>query len=63
MRTTGKAGCRLTAALGGQVQLVGDEIFVTNSDLLRRGIREQVGERHSHQAESDRNTDRDPGSH
>jgi enolase len=34
---------RLTAALGAQVQLVGDDIFVTNSDLLRRGIREQVG--------------------
>ena len=34
---------RLTAALGGQVQLVGDDIFVTKSDLLRRGIREQVG--------------------
>ena len=43
MRTIGKAGGRLTAALGGQVQLVGDDIFVTNSDLLRRGIREQVG--------------------
>ena len=34
---------RLTTALGRQVQLVGDDIFVTNSDLLRRGIREQVG--------------------
>ena len=34
---------RLTAALGPQVQLVGDDIFVTNPDLLRRGIREQVG--------------------
>ena len=34
---------RLTTALGGQVQLVGDDIFVTNSGLLRRGIREQVG--------------------
>ena len=34
---------RLTTALGGHVQLVGDDIFVTNSDLLRRGIREQVG--------------------
>ena len=34
---------RLTTTLGGQVQLVGDDIFVTNSDLLRRGIREQVG--------------------
>ena len=34
---------RLTTALGGHVQLVGDDIFVTNSELLRRGIREQVG--------------------
>ena len=34
---------RLTAALGRHVQLVGDDIFVTNTDLLRRGIREQVG--------------------
>lgn len=34
---------QLTAALGARVQLVGDDIFVTNSDLLRRGIREQVG--------------------
>ena len=34
---------RLTTVLGGQVQLVGDDIFVTNCDLLRRGIREQVG--------------------
>ena len=34
---------RLTTALGRQVQLVGDDIFVTNSGLLRRGIREQVG--------------------
>ena len=33
----------LTTTLGGQVQLVGDDIFVTDSDLLRRGIREQVG--------------------
>ena len=34
---------RLTAVLGRRVQLVGDDIFVTNTDLLRRGIREQVG--------------------
>ena len=34
---------RLTAALGAQVQLVGDDIFVTNSNLLCRGIQEQVG--------------------
>ena len=34
---------RLTAALGARVQLVGDDIFVTNTDLLARGIREGVG--------------------
>ncbi len=28
----------LTGALGGQIQLVGDDIFVTNSDRLRRGV-------------------------
>jgi enolase len=34
---------RLTEAIGHQVQLVGDDIFVTNSTLLERGIREGVG--------------------
>jgi enolase len=34
---------RLTAALGSRVQLVGDDIFVTNTDLLARGIREGAG--------------------
>ena len=34
---------RLTTALGARVQLVGDDIFVTNTDLLARGIREGVG--------------------
>ena len=34
---------RLTAALGSRVQLVGDDIFVTNTDQLARGIRERVG--------------------
>jgi enolase len=29
---------RLTAALGGKVQLVGDDLFVTNPDILARGI-------------------------
>jgi enolase len=28
----------LTAAVGGKVQLVGDDLFVTNSDRLRQGI-------------------------
>lgn len=29
---------QLTAALGGQIQLVGDDLFVTNSARLRKGI-------------------------
>ena len=32
----------LTKALGGRVQLVGDDIFVTNAEILERGIREGV---------------------
>jgi enolase len=34
---------KLTAELGAQVQLVGDDIFVTNTAILSRGIREGVG--------------------
>lgn len=33
----------LTKALGDRVQLVGDDLFVTNTDRLSRGIREQIG--------------------
>ena len=36
----GWAAC--TKALGGHVQLVGDDIFVTNAEILERGIREGV---------------------
>ena len=32
---------RLTAVLGARVQIVGDDLFVTNPDRLRRGIEEQ----------------------
>ncbi|HEY6276675.1 MAG TPA: phosphopyruvate hydratase [Streptosporangiaceae bacterium] len=32
----------LTGALGGRVQIVGDDIFVTNPDRLRRGITEMA---------------------
>ncbi len=32
----------LTERLGGRLQLVGDDLFVTNEDLLRRGIDEGV---------------------
>ena len=34
---------KLTSELGTRVQLVGDDIFVTNTKLLARGIRENVG--------------------
>jgi enolase len=34
---------RLTAALGSRVQLVGDDVFVTNPEILRRGIDEKIG--------------------
>jgi enolase len=34
---------RLTDAVGDQVQLVGDDLFVTNTERLARGIREGVG--------------------
>jgi enolase len=34
---------RLTAALGAGVQLVGDDVFVTNPSILRQGIEQKVG--------------------
>jgi enolase len=34
---------RLTAALGRRVQLVGDDVFVTNPQILERGIAAHVG--------------------
>jgi enolase len=33
----------LTAELGGRVQLVGDDLFVTNPERLRRGVKARVG--------------------
>ena len=34
---------RLTSALGGRVQIVGDDVFVTNPEILRKGIADRVG--------------------
>lgn len=34
---------RLTEALGSRVQLVGDDVFVTNPEILSRGIADKVG--------------------
>jgi len=33
----------LTRALGDRIQLVGDDVFVTNPEILRRGIADGVG--------------------
>ena len=33
----------LTTALGARVQLVGDDVFVTNPEILKKGIDEKVG--------------------
>ena len=33
----------LTSALGARVQLVGDDVFVTNPEILKKGIADQVG--------------------
>jgi enolase len=32
----------LTSAIGGRVQLVGDDVFVTNPEILKRGIADKV---------------------
>ncbi|MBI3399934.1 MAG: phosphopyruvate hydratase [Acidobacteria bacterium] len=34
---------RCTSALGDRVQLVGDDVFVTNPEILKKGIAERVG--------------------
>ena len=34
---------QLTAALGARVQLVGDDVFVTNPEILKKGIADRVG--------------------
>ncbi len=33
----------LTDAIGDRIQLVGDDLFVTNTSILERGIREKIG--------------------
>ena len=53
----------LTKALGGRVQLVGDDLFVTNTERLKDGPREAGCQLHPHQGQPDRHPDRDPGRH
>ena len=51
----------MTAALGKKVQLVGDDLFVTNPERLRRGIAARHRQFHSGQGQPDRHADRDAG--
>ena len=48
----------LTDELGRRVQLVGDDLFVTNTEFLRKGIDLGRGEFDSDQSQSDRHPDR-----
>ena len=43
MRMTGKAGKQMTERLGDRLQLVGDDLFVTNVKRLSCGIRLESG--------------------
>ena len=42
-RTTGKVGRSLPTSFGKKIQLVGDDLFITNVEYLRRGIAEGCG--------------------
>ena len=44
----------LTEALGTQVQLVGDDLFVTNPEILARGIEEGIAQLRARQGQPDR---------
>ena len=50
---------QLTAAIGDRCQLVGDDLFVTNTERLARGIESGVAQRDPDQGEPDRHAHRD----
>ena len=52
---------KLTAKLGDRVQLVGDDLYVTNTGRLKRGIAREVRQQHPGEGEPDRHADRDAG--
>ena len=55
-------GWRLqTEQLGSKIQLVGDDIFVTNMEIFQRGNRCRCSQFHPDQAEPDRLCERDAG--
>ena len=51
---------QLTAAIGDRVQIVGDDLFVTNPERLARGIRGGERQRPAGQGQPDRHAVRDP---
>ena len=51
----------LTDRIGDKVQLVGDDLFVTNTERLQRGIDTGVGQLDPDQGQPDRHADRDAG--
>ena len=53
----------MTDKLGDRLQIVGDDLFVTNVERLARGHREGLGQQHPHQAQPDRDAQRDAGRH
>ena len=53
----------LTDKLGKRVQLVGDDLFVTNTAILEARNRQGCREFDPHQVEPDRNAHRDAGGH
>ena len=53
------AWAQLTSELGDRVQLVGDDLFVTNPERLRQGIERRRRELDPRQGEPDRHADRD----
>ena len=51
----------LTSQLGSTVQIVGDDLFVTNPERLEEGIARGRGQRAAGQGQPDRHAVRDPG--
>ena len=51
----------LTDRIGDKVQLVGDDLFVTNPKRLREGIDERARQFAAGQGQPDRHADRDAG--
>ncbi len=53
----------LTRTLGHRIQLVGDDLFVTNEARLLKGIRSRSRKRHPGKGKPDRDLKREPGGH